>query len=289
MTSACHACVLRGGPHQAHPRDPWRLVCADCAGAPVLVPAARVRLCSERIGTWGQSRDVWQSWDTGFGAVFLARKHYLSPTPDGNVAIVFQSDADAVLLDKLLGALAVKPNRPLPLRYCHNSRGLCTGICFASSADTSCMTHRTEPKKPKEKAKEDADSRPTKRARLSTDSLMHFDFSACDTPAKEGGESDDDSLSFESAPCPASRPPRNTRLPFPSPPPPPLSSCVFLCLFRSRVYPSRPRPPTPIARATQACVSSVTMTTRTPPPTLSPGRCSGVRRLLDRTTPTRRA
>ena len=179
MTSTCHACVLRGGAARANPRDAWRLVCADCAGAPVLVPAPRVRLCAERVGTWGQSRDVWQTWDTGFGAVLLVRKHYLAPKPDGNVAIVFQSEADAVLVDKLLGTLAVKPNRPLPLRYCHNSKGLCTGICFASSADTSCMAHPAAPKKTKEKAKGDADSRPAKRARLSSDSLMRFDFSAC--------------------------------------------------------------------------------------------------------------
>ena len=58
MTSTCHACVLRGGAARANPRDAWRLVCADCAGAPVLVPADAtgvstiVALEESVCGTW---------------------------------------------------------------------------------------------------------------------------------------------------------------------------------------------------------------------------------------------
>ena len=70
-------------------------------------------------------QDFFQQWDTGKGAVVSARKFYLSPTRDGNVALVFRSDADATAIDQLLGDAVVKPNRPLPLRYCAGAKGFC--------------------------------------------------------------------------------------------------------------------------------------------------------------------
>ena len=108
---------------------------------PLLVPSERVRLCPENMGTWGQSREIFQSWDTGKGAVVPARKYSLTPTPDGNVAVVFQDAGDAEKVDQLLGSLSVRPERPLPLRYCSSIKTFCPDSCFASQRDKSCMTH----------------------------------------------------------------------------------------------------------------------------------------------------
>jgi len=108
---------------------------------PLLVPSERVRLCPESSGTWGQSREIFQSWDTGKGAVVPARKYSLTPTPDGNVAVVFQDAADADKVDQLLGPLSVRPERPLPLRYCSSIKTFCPDSCFASKRDKSCMSH----------------------------------------------------------------------------------------------------------------------------------------------------
>ena len=58
---------------------------------PLLVPSDRVRLCPEGMGTWGQSREIFQSWDTGMGTTVPARKYILKTIPDGNVAVVFQA------------------------------------------------------------------------------------------------------------------------------------------------------------------------------------------------------
>ena len=88
---------------------------------PLLVPSDRVRMCPEGLGTWGQSREIFQSWDTGKGAVVPARKYSVAPTPDGadgSVAVVFQDAADAEKVDQLLGSLSVRPEKALPLRYC---------------------------------------------------------------------------------------------------------------------------------------------------------------------------
>jgi len=124
---------------------------------PLLVPVERVRLCPETLGTWGQSREIFQSWDTGKGAVVPARKYNLTPTPDGNVAVVFQDAADANLIDQLLGPLSVTPERPLPLRYCSSIKTFCPDSCFASQRDKSCLSHvkprfRAQPEKAAEQA-----------------------------------------------------------------------------------------------------------------------------------------
>ena len=36
-------------------------------------------MCPEGMGSWGQSREIFQSWDTGKGAVVPARKYSLTP------------------------------------------------------------------------------------------------------------------------------------------------------------------------------------------------------------------
>lgn len=125
---------------------------------PLLVPSDRVRLCPEGMGTWGQSREIFQSWDTGKGAVVPARKYSLTPTPDGNVAVVFQDAADAEKVDQLLGTLSVRPEKSLPLRYCSSIKTFCPDSCFASQRDKSCMSHvkprfRAGPEKPAGAAK----------------------------------------------------------------------------------------------------------------------------------------
>ena len=95
----CIGCTLRGAPET--PANNSHGVCTACASGPIHVPCDRVRLCSETIGTWSKASplDAFQQWDTGKGAVVAARKFYLSPTPDGNVALVFRSDADATAAD----------------------------------------------------------------------------------------------------------------------------------------------------------------------------------------------
>ena len=94
-TQDCLACVLSGGPGQPNKRDAWRRVCEQCTGEECLVPGPRVRLCAERVGTWGSTCGIWQRWDTGEGAVINASKFQLAPKPDGNVAIVFETESDA--------------------------------------------------------------------------------------------------------------------------------------------------------------------------------------------------
>ena len=145
-SSPCHACLLmadkKSGPNA---RASWRRICYDCTDEymtkPLLVPVDRVRLCPESMGTWGQSREIFQSWDTGKGAVVPARKYNLSATPDGNVAVVFQDASDATLIDTLLGKDSVTPEQPLPLRYCSSIKTFCPESCFASQRDTSCLSH----------------------------------------------------------------------------------------------------------------------------------------------------
>ena len=141
----CLGCTLRGAPE--NPANNSHGVCTTCASGPIHIPCDRVRLCSEAIGTWSKASpmDAFQQWDTGKGAVVPARKFYLSPTPDGNVALVFGSDVDASAVDKLLGGEVVKPNRPLPLRHCAGAKGLCSSICFGSASDHSCLAHQQRP------------------------------------------------------------------------------------------------------------------------------------------------
>ena len=145
MSAACIGCTLRGAPET--PANNSHGVCTTCASGPIHIPCDRVRLCSEAIGTWSKASpmDAFQQWDTGKGAVVPARKFYLSPTPDGNVALVFGSDVDASAVDKLLGGEVVKPNRPLPLRHCAGAKGLCSSICFGSASDHSCLAHQQRP------------------------------------------------------------------------------------------------------------------------------------------------
>ena len=107
---------------------------------PLLVPRERVRLCPESIGTWGQSREIFQSWSC-MGSTVPARKYNLKSIPDGNVAVVFQDASDASIIDKLLGPLAVQLDKPLALRYCSSIKSFCSDQCFASSRDKSCLTH----------------------------------------------------------------------------------------------------------------------------------------------------
>ena len=145
MSTACLGCTLRGAPETLANNSHG--VCTTCASGPIHIPCDRVRLCSEAIGTWSKASpmDAFQQWDTGKGAVVPARKFYLSPTPDGNVALVFGSDVDASAVDKLLGGEVVKPNRPLPLRHCAGAKGLCSSICFGSASDHSCLAHQQRP------------------------------------------------------------------------------------------------------------------------------------------------
>ena len=145
MSTACLGCTLRGGPET--PANNSHGVCTTCASGPIHIPCDRVRLCSEAIGTWSKASpmDAFQQWDTGKGAVVPARKFYLSPTPNDNVALVFGSDVDASAVDKLLAGEVVKPNRPLPLRHCAGAKGLCSSICFGSASDHSCLAHQQRP------------------------------------------------------------------------------------------------------------------------------------------------
>ena len=186
----CVGCLIRGAPganaHKSHG------VCAACVAGPIHIPCDRVRLCSEALGKWSMTSplDAFQQWDTGKGAVVSARKFYLSPTPDGNVALVFRSDADAAAMDHLLDGAVVKPNRPLPLRYCAGAKGLCTGICFGAASDSSCLAHQRSRRPPANKQP------PPKRQRRAKGDASD--------DATEGflcgllGDAEVDALSFES-------------------------------------------------------------------------------------------
>lgn len=106
---------------------------------PLLVPNARVRLCPDTVGAWGQSREIYQAWDLP-GAVVPARKYRL-PAMEGKVAVVFQDEANAETVDLLLGPLSVKPDRPFVLRYCSSIKSFCGSDCFGSPKDKSCLAH----------------------------------------------------------------------------------------------------------------------------------------------------
>ena len=144
-SAPCHACLLRGDERKGpNARASWRRICDDCAEdymTPLLVPTERVRLCPESFGTWGQSREIFQSWDTGMGTTVPARKYILKTIPDGNVAVVFQDAGDASAIDQLLGPLSVQLDKPLALRYCSSIKSFCSEACFASSRDKSCLAH----------------------------------------------------------------------------------------------------------------------------------------------------
>ena len=142
----CHACLLLADKSRSlNARSSWRRICDDCADQyvtkPLPVPNERVRYCPDTLGVWGQSREIYQSWDTGLGAVVPARKYNLAPVPGGKVAVVLQDAADAMTVDRLLGPLATKPDKPFMLRYCSSIKSFCAGDCFSSSQDKSCLAH----------------------------------------------------------------------------------------------------------------------------------------------------
>lgn len=142
----CHACLLHlDKSRPPNPRSSWRRICDDCASkyvaSPLPVPNERVRICPDTLGVWGQSREIYQSWDTGLGAVVPARKYYLSPVPDGKVAVVLQDAADAETIDRLLAPRSVKLDRPFRLRYCSSIKSFCADECFGSAQDKSCLMH----------------------------------------------------------------------------------------------------------------------------------------------------
>jgi hypothetical protein len=190
----CIGCTLRGAPET--PANNSHGVCTACASGPIHVPCDRVRLCSENIGTWSKASPLaaFQQWDTGKGAVVAARKFYLSPTPDGNVALVFRSDADASTADELLGvAVVVKPNRPLPLRHCAGAKGLCSSICFGSASDHSCLAHQRRPTAQQPASKRQRTTKPVQAAKQANmDSTEGF---LC---GLLGDEEEGDALDFES-------------------------------------------------------------------------------------------
>ena len=104
-SAPCHACLLLADERRdLNARSSWRRICDDCAdkfvNKPLPVPVERVRICPDTLGVWGQSREIYQSWDTGLGTVVPARKYNLSPVPDGKVAIVLQDAADAATVDQ---------------------------------------------------------------------------------------------------------------------------------------------------------------------------------------------
>lgn len=142
----CHACLLRlDRSRPPNPRSSWRRICDECADnyvtSPLLVPNERVRICPDSLGVWGQSREIYQSWDTGLGAVIPARKYYLSPAQTGRVAVVLQDAADAETVDCLFAPQSVKPDRPFRLRYCPSIKSFCADECFGTAQDKSCSTH----------------------------------------------------------------------------------------------------------------------------------------------------
>ena len=145
-SAPCHACLLLADERRdLNARSSWRRICDDCAdkfvNKPLPVPVERVRICPDTLGVWGQSREIYQSWDTGLGTVVPARKYNLSPVPDGKVAIVLQDAADAATVDRLIGPQSVKPDRTFLLRYCSSIKSFCADQCFGSPRDKSCMTH----------------------------------------------------------------------------------------------------------------------------------------------------
>merc|ERR1719345_564793 len=160
----CFACTLRGA--AKNPANNSHGVCTSCASGPIHVPCDRVRLCSETVGQWSKvsPHDAFQQWDTGKGAVMSARKFYLSPAPDGNVALVFRSDADASAADDLLGVAVVKPNLPLPLRHCAGAKGLCSSVCFGSASDHSCLAHQRCPSAQQPSSKRQRTTKPERSA-----------------------------------------------------------------------------------------------------------------------------
>jgi hypothetical protein len=142
----CHACLLLADKSRSlNARSSWRRICEDCTNQyvnhPLPVPSERVRYCPDTLGLWGQSREIYQSWDTGLGAVVPARKYNLAPVPAGKVAVVLQDAADAKTVDRLLGPLAIKPDKPFMLRYCSSIKSFCADDCFSSSQDKSCLAH----------------------------------------------------------------------------------------------------------------------------------------------------
>ena len=142
---ACHACLLAADrSRRQNARSSWRRICDECSEIyltqPLLVPIERVRFCPDTLGAWGQSREIYQAWDTGRGAVVPARKYRL-PMLEGKVAVVFQDAANAETVDLLLGPLAVKPDRPFVLRYCSSIKSFCASDCFGTSKDKSCLAH----------------------------------------------------------------------------------------------------------------------------------------------------
>ena len=142
----CHACLLLADKSRSlNARSSWRRICDDCTeqyvNKPLPVPCERVRYCPDTLGLWGQSREIYQSWDTGLGAVVPARKYNLAPVPAGKVAVVLQDAADAMTVDRLLGPLATKPDKPFMLRYCSSIKSFCADDCFSSSQDKSCLAH----------------------------------------------------------------------------------------------------------------------------------------------------
>ena len=142
----CHACLLLADKTRTlNARSSWRRICDDCTdqyvNKPLPVPSERVRYCPDTLGVWGQSREIYQSWDTGLGAVVPARKYNLAPVPAGKVAVVLQDAADAKTVDRLLGPLATKPDKPFMLRYCSSIKSFCADDCFSSSQDKSCLAH----------------------------------------------------------------------------------------------------------------------------------------------------
>ena len=173
----CHACLLLKS-SSLNPRSSWRRICDDCADQyvtkPLPVPIERVRYCPDTLGVWGQSREIYQSWDTGLGATVPARKYNLAPAPAGKagvVAVVLQDAADASALDAMLGPLATKPDKPFMLRYCSSIKSFCADDCFSSSQDKSCLAHikqrKNEQQRPAEKGSGHA-----KRERLKQDELV---------------------------------------------------------------------------------------------------------------------
>ena len=142
----CHACLLLADKSRSlNARSSWRRICDSCTeqyvNKPLPVPPERVRYCPDTLGLWGQSREIYQSWDTGLGAVVPARKYNLAPVPAGKVAVVLQDAADAQTVDRLLGPLATKPEKPFMLRYCSSIKSFCADDCFSSSQDKSCLAH----------------------------------------------------------------------------------------------------------------------------------------------------
>ena len=155
----CHACLLlAGNGRKLNARSSWRRICDECSDLFVTnalpVPISRVRYVPEELGIWGQSREIYQQWDTGLGATVAARKYALAAVPAGKVAVVLQDATDANTVDYLLGPLATRPDRPFLLRYCSSIKSFCADDCFSAAHDKSCLAHikqrKPEPQHPTE-------------------------------------------------------------------------------------------------------------------------------------------